>query len=437
MSRSVDLFVRHARQLLTLDGPLPDPEHPDDPRPLGVIPDGAVACAKGKIVALGPTDTVERTIDLAPDALVLDARDGLVAPGLIDSHTHALFVGHRADEFAARLAGTSYAEIAARGGGIARTVRALRAADDQTLVTALEARLARMRAFGVTTVEVKTGYGLDTSSELRSLRVIRAVRDRGPSRVVTTFLPLHAVDPDLRSFPDGRARFLSRVLNETLPAALALHPDFVDAYLDTTGFSVMEARPVLERARTAGLGIRLHVGQFADVGGAELAAELGAASADHLEHVSDQGLRALSSSGVVAILLPGATFSLGQPWPDARRIRAHGVEIALATDCNPGTSYTENLPLMTTFAVRQMGLSIVEAWWAITRAAARSLRRPELGRLTVGGVADLCILDLPCWEALPYVFGSPLARVTVIAGRVVHSTGSVPSTLPATSSGPR
>jgi imidazolonepropionase len=298
-------------------------------------------------------------------------------------------------------------------------VQALRAASDEALREALGARLSRMRSFGVTTVEVKSGYGLDTASEVRSLRAIHAVRAAGPTRVVSTFLPLHAVDPALRNEADGRARFLARTLEETLPAALAEGPDFVDAYLDTTGFSVEEARPLLTRARAAGLGLRLHVGQFADVGGAELAAALGAASADHLEHVSDAGLRAMAAAGVVGILLPGAAFSLGQHAPDARRMRAHGVELAIATDCNPGTSYTENLPLMAAFAVRQMGLSIPEAWWGLTRAAARSLARPDLGRIAVGASTDLCVLDLPTWEALPYIFGSPLARATVIDGRPI------------------
>lgn len=259
-------------------------------------------------------------------------------------------------------------------------------------------------------VEVKTGYGLDTESELRSLAMIREASLRAGVRVKRTFLPLHAVDPSLKSLPDGRARFLERTMKETAPTVFERdRPDFVDAYVDTTGFSVDETRPLLELAKRAQIRPRMHVGQFADIRGAELAAEFGAASADHLEHVSDEGLRAMARAGVIAMLLPGAAFSLGQPMPDARRMRALGVEVALATDCNPGTSYIENLPLMAAFAVRQMGLSTVEAWWAITRAPAKSLEW-EGGVLREGGVGDVCVLEIPTWRALPYAVGSVRAR---------------------------
>ncbi len=411
-----DLVIRGAREVLTLDGPPPEASRPHDPAPLGVIPRGAVAVRAERIVALGPEQDVLDRVQLTVDATVVDACGGIVTPGLVDAHTHALFVGDRADEYADRLAGASYADIASRGGGIARSVRDLRAATDEALIDALVARLERMRRYGTTTVEVKTGYGLDTASELRALRAIARARDRvaSTSRVFRTFLPLHAVDPDLRALPDGRARYLARTLGETVPAALAEGPDFVDAYVDTTGFSVEETRPLLQLAQAAGVGVRMHVGQFADVGGAELAAEFHAASADHLEHVGDSGLRAMASANVVAVLLPGAAFSLGQTPPDARRFRAAGLEVAIATDCNPGTSYTENLPLMAAFAVRQMGLSIPEAWWAITRAAARSLRSETLGALRVGGPADLVVMDLPGWQALPYRFGGAEARFTSV-----------------------
>ncbi len=411
------LLILNAAEVVTMDGPAPDATRPDDAAPLGCIPNGAVAVDGERIVAVGRTEDIERTYGASPGAVRIDARGAVVAPGLIDAHTHAAFLGDRAHEHALRLRGATYAEIAAAGGGIASTVRAVRAATDDTVEQALRARLARMRSFGVTTVEAKSGYGLDTETEVRLLRAIRRVRASGETRVFSTFLPLHAVDPDLRSMPGGRERFVKRCSDETLPAALAEAPDFVDAYVDSTGFSVAECRPLLERAAAAGLSARLHVGQFADVGGAELAAEMLAASADHLEHVSDAGARAMAAAGVVGILLPGAAFSLGQPMPDARRLRSLGMEIALATDCNPGTSPTENLPLMATFAVRQMGLSIVEAWWGLTRAPARSLRRDDLGVLRVGALADVCVLDLPTWEALPYQFGSALARYTIVGGK--------------------
>ena len=376
-----------------------------------VLRDGALAVRDGRIVAIGPTDEVLARVTIDPARTHVFKCDGaVIAPGLIDAHTHALFVGHRADEFVARIEGASYADIASQGGGIARTLRELRAASDEAAIDALVARLDRMRGYGVTMVEVKTGYGLDTASELRSLSLIARAAARTRTRVKRTFLPLHAVDPALRSLPDGRARFVSRTIDETIPTVFAQdRPDFVDAYVDTTGFSVSETRPLLELARRANIRARLHIGQFADIEGAELAAEFGAASADHLEHVSDRGLRAMASAGVTAMLLPGAAFSLGQAMPDARRMRAMGVEVALATDCNPGTSYVDNLPLMAAFAVRQMGLSTVEAWWAITRAPAKSLAW-EGGALREGGVGDLCVLEIPTWRALPYAVGSVRAR---------------------------
>lgn len=406
------LLLRHARELLTLQGRL-DPADPWNPDALGLVRDGAVAVRGDRVVAVGSTLDVERAVTLSPDATVIDVGDALLCPGLVDPHTHALFAGDRAGEFGLRVRGASYAEIAARGGGIASTVGAVRGATDLELLRDLDARLARMRAYGTTTVEVKTGYALDLAHELRCLALLR---QRAPS-VVATFLPLHAVPPERRGLPDGRARFLDEVREAWVPAVRAQgFSSFIDAYLDGPGFSVREARPALEAARALGLRARLHVGQFEDVGGGRLAAELGAASADHLEHLSDEDARAMAAAGVVGVLLPGAAFSLGQSMPDARRLRALGVELALGTDCNPGTSHTDALPLMASFAVRQMGMSTVEAWHAVTRVAARALGLPDRGHLAPGARADLAVLDLPSWESLPYAFGAPRARLTISAG---------------------
>ena len=404
MRVEADLLVRHARELLTMSGELPaaDAKGAWDEAPLGIIRDGAVAARGGVVVAVGTTAAVEAAVSLTPDARVVDVGDRVAAPSLFDCHTHALYVGDRSNEYSLRVRGASYAEIAARGGGIASTVRALRAADDDALLGELRARLDRMAAFGTGFVEVKTGYALDTAHELRCLDLLR----RCGARVVPTFLPLHAVPPELRGVDGGRARYLALVLDEMLPAVAAQGAArFIDAYIDGPGFSVAEARRSLVRARELGLRARLHVGQFEDVGGAELAAELGAASADHLEHVSDAGLRAMAAAGVVGVLLPTAAFTLGQAMPDARRMRALGVEVAVATDCNPGTSPNESLPLAVSFAVRQMGLTTVEAWWAVTRAAARSLELPFQGRIAEGLPLALSIFDYPTWEALPSHLG--------------------------------
>lgn len=412
MKPAASLLVRHARELLTMNGPPParDAKGAWDEAPLGCIADGAVALHEGAVVAVGRSDEVERSIALTGDATVIDARDELVAPGLVDAHTHSLFVGDRSNEYGMRVRGATYAEIAAQGGGIASSVRALRSADDGALHAVLRDRVARMRAFGVTTVEVKTGYALDTAHELRCLDAMARVPG-----VIPTWLPFHAVPPELRGVTDGRARYLRAVRDEMLPAVLAQGvARFVDAYLDGPGFQVDEVRAVIAEAQRAGLGVRLHVGQFEDVGGAEYAAEIGAASVDHLEHVSDAGLRAMAAAKVTAVLLPGAAFSLGQPMPDARRMRALGVEVALATDCNPGTSFTENLPLMASFAVRQMGLSTVEAWWALTRVAARSLGCESRAVIAPGHRASVVRYAMPSWASLPYEFGAPRA-VAVVA----------------------
>lgn len=412
----VTLVLRHARELLTMRDALPVGVATWDPDALGLVRDGAVAIAGDRIVAVGTTDDVMARVTVSANARVIDVGDAVVAPGLVDAHTHALFVGDRAHEFSLRVQGAGYAEIAAAGGGIASSVRSLRAADDDALRDTLRARLTAMRAYGTTTVEVKTGYALSREHELRSLAAIASMGEA----VVPTFLPLHAVPPELRGVDGGRQRFLADALTVMLPAALASgHARFVDAYIDGPGFSVAEARPLLERAAAAGLAARLHVGQFEDVGGAELAAELRAASADHLEHVSDAGVRAMAAVDVVGVLLPGAAFSLGQPMPDARRLRALGLRVALATDCNPGTSHCDALPWMASFGVRQMGLTTVEAWHAITRVAADALRLPDRGRLVEGARADVAVLSLGSWEALPYAFGSPRATLVVQGGVVV------------------
>ena len=412
------LLLRHAREMVTCAGELPtSAARADfDAGPLGLVADGAVAVNAGCIVAAGPTASVESAIALADDAVVIDVGDALLCPGLVDAHTHALFAGERAHEFSMRMQGATYAEVAAAGGGIASSVRSLRASSDAELAATLEQRVAAMARYGTTTVEVKTGYALDTAHETRCLEIL----GRAGDHVIPTWLGLHAVPPELRGSATGRREYLAEVAGPMLAAVLAGgRARFVDAYVDGPGFSVEECAPVLERARSGGLRARLHVGQFEDVGGAELAARLGAASVDHLEHVSDAGLRALAHAGVTAVLLPAAAFCLGQPMPDARRMRALGVSVALATDCNPGTSHCDAIPWMASFGVRQMGLSTVEAWFAVTVTAARCLGFTDRGRIEAGARADLAVLDLASWESLPYVLGSPRARCVVRNGEVL------------------
>lgn len=393
---TLDLLLTGGR-VVTCEGDAPLTAHAID-----------VGIAGGRIAHLG---------EGAPPAReVLDVSGLLLLPGLVDPHTHLVFAGSRVDEFARRMAGASYGEIAAEGGGIAATVRRTREASDDELWALAKARVEALRVHGVTSVEIKSGYGLSTEHELRLLRVARRVAQEGLARVRTTFLGAHALPPERR---DDRERYVEEVVQEQLPAvAESGLADACDVYCDEGAFTLAEARRVLERAHALGLAVRAHVGQFADLGGAELAAELGALSADHLEEVSDRGLEALARAGTVAVLLPGAWRTLRQAAPRAERFRAAGVSVAVGTDLNPGTSPTTDLPLMASLAVRDAGLTTEEAVLAITRNAARAAGF-DAGTLRLGGPADIAAFALSDARALPYAFGGLQASLVLLAGRVL------------------
>lgn len=376
--------------------------------PLGVVEDGVVVVNDGAIVAVGPRD---RELARFPDArLVDDPRHGVISPGLVDAHTHAAWVGSRHDEWAARLAGDDYEAIAARGGGIVRSCEDVERADVGEIERVLVARLARMRAMGVTTVEVKSGYGLDRANEAKLLRAIaRAANRAGMPRVVPTFLALHALPPERRNDRAAYVREQAAFVAEVAESGLAR---FVDVYVDRGAFTLDEGRLVGEAAREAGLGMRVHAGQMADVGAARLAAELGAASADHLEHVAPADLEALVRAGTRAVLLPVASFTLGQAPPDVAAMRRAGVALVVASDANPGTAPTESLPLALSLGARLYGLSPAETLLGATREAAASLGLGEVtGRIASGLKADLVAWDLPHETAIAQPWGVPLGRV--------------------------
>jgi imidazolonepropionase len=377
-----------------------------DPR-LGTVEDAAVVLDGGHIVYVG-------AIAGAPaGAALVDVGDRVVTPGLVDAHTHACWMGSRHAEYAVRMAGGDYRDIAKAGGGILSTHRAVAAASEDALTEALVARLRRMAALGVTTVEVKSGYGLEPEHERKQLRAIaRAAASPGVPTVVPTFLALHALPPGA-----DRAAYVARVARELVPeVAREGLARFVDAYVDANAFTVDEARVVGESARAKGLGVRLHVGQFADVGGAALAAELGAASVDHVEHVSPEGIEALARAGVAAVLLPVASFTLAQAPPPVAALREAGVSLVVASDANPGTAPTESLPLALALAVRAYGLSPDEALVAVTGAAASSLGLPDRGVLREGARADLVVWDLPHEHALVQPWGTPRTHRVVVGG---------------------
>ncbi len=400
--RDVDLVIHDAR-VVTCDGP--------DEAPLGVLDDAAVAVAGGRVAWIGPTDDAPK----APRTI--DARGRALLPGLVDPHTHLVFAGSRVDEFARRMAGEDYRAIAASGGGIKATVRWSREANDERLFAATAARARALRARGVTSVEIKSGYGLSTEHELRHLAVARRIEDEEILRVTTSLLGAHAVPPERADDRDG---YVEEVATAMVPeAARRGLADACDVYLDDGAFTRDEAARILGAARDAGLRVRAHVGQFADLGGAELAAELGALSADHLEAVSDAGLAAMAKAGVVAVLLPGAWRTLRLAAPDAARMRRLGVRIAVGTDCNPGTSPTVDLPLMASLAVRDAGLTLEEAVLAVTREAAAAAGFAEAGRIRVGWPADLVLYDEEDPRALAYAIGGLCARAVVLGGQVV------------------
>jgi imidazolonepropionase len=397
---SAPVVVRAAR-LVTCD---PDRATPADP--LGVIDDAAIAFAGGRVIAVGSREAV--LAGLGPGATIEPRVASLVSPGLVDAHTHAPFAGSRHGEYALRMAGAGYEEIARAGGGIVASMRAVRATSREELSATLAARLGRMAALGVTTVEAKSGYGLDLANETKQLEAVADATARADlPRVVPTYLALHALDPDAGLDRPGLA---ARIVSIDLPSiAAAGLARFVDAYVDRSAFSVDDARRVLGRARELGLGVRVHVGQFADVGGAELAAELGAASADHLENVGETGIDALARASVRAVLLPVASFTLGQAPPPVAALRARGVRLVVASDANPGTAPTESLPLALAFAVRLYGLTVAEAVLGATREAALSLGLDDVGVLRVGACADLVAWDLPHEAALVQPHGAPRA----------------------------
>lgn len=355
---------------------------------LGLIPDGALWHDGERILAVGPIAEVLPTVpDSVPRRELLGQH---VYPALIDCHTHLVFAGDRAGEFEQKLAGVPYAEIAAAGGGIRSTVRATRAASEAELLELALARLARLKAEGVGTVEVKSGYGLDFATERKLLRVARQLGERGGVRIVTTFLGLHALPPE---YVDRRADYVRAVAEDWLPrlAGEGL-VDQVDAYCDHVGFSAAEVRPCLEAARRLGLPVKLHAEQLSDAGGAELVAEFGGLSADHLEYLSEAGIAAMAQAGTVAVLLPGAFYVLKESRkPPVAALRAAGVPMAVATDLNPGTSPLRSLRLAMNMACVLFGLSVEEALRGVTVNAARALGLQDCGTLVPGCRADFLI----------------------------------------------
>jgi imidazolonepropionase len=384
--------------------------------PYGLIERGAIALHNGRIAWVGRMDALPD----APDtlAIAVDSLDGaLVTPGLIDCHTHLVFGGDRAHEFELRLNGASYEEIARAGGGIVSSVNATRAASEEQLFAQSLPRAQALLADGVTTLEIKSGYGLDLDSERRMLRVARHLGRELGIGVRTSFLGLHALPPE---YADRRDDYVALVCDEMLPALAAEGlVDAVDAFCEGIGFSREETRRAFERARQLGLPVKLHAEQLSDLDGAALVAEFGGLSADHLEHLSEAGIKSMAAAGTVAVLLPGAFYALRETQlPPVAGLREHGVAIAIATDCNPGTSPLLSLRLAAGMACTLFRLTPEEALRGVTVNAARALGLHDRGTLAAGQRADLVVWNARQPAELCYWIGGGLARKVYVAGEL-------------------
>lgn len=386
-------------------------------RELAIRDNASIILDGERIAWVGPTAELPR---LPAHAEILDASGKVVLPGLVDSHTHLIFAGTRADEFEQRLQGKTYHQIAASGGGINATVRRVRELSKEQLAALARPRLNRLLSFGITTAEVKSGYGLTLADELKSLEAIADLNAAGPMELVPTFLGAHAFPPEFATDHAGYVRLLiEQMLPEIARCRLA---EFCDVFTETGVFSIPESEEVLNKAGSLGMKLKLHADELTPLGGAELAARLGAVSADHLLCITDGGIDALAASGTVATLLPGTAFFLGASYAPARRLIERGVAVALASDCNPGTCPSENLPLAGTMACTQMKMVPAEVVTSLTLNAAAAVGRAgRIGSIEVGKQADLVIFAVPDYRDIFYHFGVNHAWRVIKRGRVVFA----------------
>lgn len=399
-----DLVLTGIGQLVTND--------PQRDGLLGLVDKAAVAIKAGRVAWVGPERELLRELRDLPE---LDCAGRSVLPGFIDAHTHLAFAGNRAEEFARRLRGETYEEILAAGGGIHATVEATRATDSMRLLDSSIQRAKRMLGYGTTTVEIKSGYGLETETEINQLEVAAAIDDELAIDVVPTFLGAHVIP---KEFIGDRAGYVRLVIDEMLPSAAPL-AKYCDVFCDEGAFTVDEAREILAAASEHGLRARMHANQLGHSGGAALAAELGAVTADHLDNITSDDVAALKAAGTVAVLLPTVSLSLRLPAPPARRLWDAGVPVAIATDCNPGTSYVENMQLVIAIASLEAALSPEEAVWAATRGGAMAIEAEDKGVIKPGAVADFVVLEADSYVEIPYRPGTDLVRIVIKNGEVV------------------
>ena len=417
------LLFTNASQVVTCAGPGRARRGPEM-RDAAIQSNAAVAVSNGKIVDVGPADQLKsRYAGFTP----VDCRGGVLMPGLVDSHTHAIFGRPRAEEQELRAAGLDYMEIARRGGGIHSSVRDLRARSEEELVTFAIPRLQRLASHGTTTVEVKSGYGLTLEDELKTLHVIAKVASVVHLRLVPTFLGAHEIPLEARATADGRSNYIDLLVHEMIPRVAQQElARFADVFCEPGAYTVAETRQILGAAREHGLGLKLHADELRSSGGAALAAELGATSADHLGAITDEGIAALAGSPTVATLLPGTLLFLGKErQAPARALLERGAAVALATDFNPGTSPTPNFPLILTLAVSQLRMSSAEAVLAATVNGAAALGMAgETGQIAAGYRADLALFEIEDVRELPYWYGDHRCAGTWVDGRPAWTGGA-------------
>ena len=413
------ILVTHIKELVTLKGiAAKDGLHPKD-HDLGIIHDAAIVIKGRKIAWVGKNRDARKFLRALPVPYkTLDARDMIVFPGLVDPHTHTLFAGYRFEEFGWRCEGRSYLDIAKKGGGILNSVAATQKATQEELIAIGRMRIQKARSFGITTLEIKSGYGLSYQDELKSLKAIQALQETEKIDLIPTFLGAHAFPA---AYKNKKAAYLSLLCQKMIPEIsekkLAV---FCDVFIDEGFFNLAQTKKILTAARQHGLKIRIHADEFKALGGTELAASMGAHSADHLIAVTPKGMAALARANTVATLLPGTSFFLGKAFAPARKLIERGVSVALGTDFNPGSCMTQNLPLITTIAVTQMKMTLPEALAAITYNAAKSLGlQHRIGSVEVGKDADLAFFEMPSYKYLPYHFGDNFCRRVIVKGQPV------------------
>lgn len=418
---TADLIIVHAGELVCVcDSPSQVPKRGNALSELHIILDAAIAVAGGRIVWIGNSNDITRHVAVSPSGHEINALGKVVTPGLVDAHTHPVFAEPRHLEFAMRISGRSYQQIAAEGGGIANSVARTRAASEDSLYRNAIRVADRMLDFGTTTSEAKSGYGLSLEDELKMLRVIRRVNAEHEIEWIATALPAHEIPVEFKLQPE---EYVSLICNEILPAIAAEKlAVFNDVFFETGVFDRAQSQRIQTAARDLGFGLKFHVDELSDVGGAQLAAQMGAVSADHLVYISDAGITALAHSNTVAVMLPGTAYFLDLPRkPPARRMIESGVAVAVATDCNPGSNMTESLQMAMNQACVLYKMTPSEVLAAVTHnAACATGAGGECGALCVGMSADLVIWDADDHREIPYHYGVNLAKIVIKSGRVVR-----------------